>query len=54
MGRRGLDVQSCSVPSRGRYLMFRFSSSASTSSGIRPLTRTAYIPRTYLARGVEV
>ena len=41
--------QSCSVWSRGRYLIPRLSSSASTSSGIRPLTRTAYIPRTYFA-----
>ena len=29
--------------------MPRFSSSDSTSSGIRPFTRTAYIPGTYLA-----
>lgn len=41
--------QSCSVWSRGRYLIPRLSNSASTSSGIRPLTRTAYIPRTYFA-----
>lgn len=39
-----------SVWSRGRYLMFRLSSSASTSSGMRPFTRTAYMPRTYLAK----
>ena len=38
-----------SVWSRGRYLIPRFSSSASTSSGTRPFTRTAYTPRTYFA-----
>jgi len=43
------NAQSWSVWSLGRYLIPRLSSSASTSSGTRPLTRTAYMPRTYLA-----
>ena len=42
-------TQSISVWSLGRYLMSRLSSSASTSSGIRPLNLTAYIPRAYFA-----
>jgi len=43
----GESDQSISVWSLGRYLIPRLSSSASTSSGTRPFTRTAYIPRTY-------
>ena len=34
--------------------MPRFSSSVSTSSGTRPLTRTAYMPRTYFAKTPSV
>lgn len=49
MGGERIGGQSCSDPSRGRYLMLRLSSSASTSSGTRPFTRTAYIPRAYFA-----
>jgi hypothetical protein len=44
-------IQSISVWSRGLYLISRLSSSASTSSGMRPLTLTAYIPLAYLAVG---
>jgi len=40
--------------SLGRYFIPLFSSSVSTSSGTLPLTRTAYIPRTYLAGEVNV
>ena len=46
-------VQSTSVWSRGRYLMPCDSSSCSTSSGIRPFTVIAYIPRAYLSIHVE-
>jgi hypothetical protein len=42
-------AQSCSVWSRARYLIPRLSSVSSTSSGMRPRTRAAYIPRTYFA-----
>jgi hypothetical protein len=46
--------QSWSVWSLCRYRIPRFSRSASISSGIRPFTRTAYIPRAYFAVGGEV
>lgn len=46
--------QSWSVWSLCRYRIPRFSRSASISSGIRPFTRTAYIPRAYFAVDGEV
>ncbi len=46
-------IQSMSVWSLGRYLMLLSSNLTSISSGNLPITRTAYIPRTYFAAEVK-